>query len=214
MAISTYEDLQSAVANWLDRTDLDARIPEFIALAEAAMNRQLRVRRMVTRATATISDAFSAAPSDYLEAKSLVISDGSTTWAPDPAAPETIDDYATLGQTGQPLFFAIIGDEIRYYPAPDRSYTATLTYYAKPTALSDSNTSNWILASHPDAYLYGALLAAGPFLQDQEKLSTYAQLYQAAMDAISGSEKTLVGPLRTDVARALPRTSWNMRTDV
>ena len=213
MAISTYSELQTAVANWLDRTDLTSRIPEFIALAEAAMNRQLRVRRMVSRATATISDAFSAVPSDYLEAKSLVLSDGSTTWAPDPAAPETIDDYATLGQTGQPLFFAIIGDEIRYYPAPDRSYTATLTYYAKPTALSDANTSNWILASHPDAYLYGALLAAGPFLRD-DATSTYAQLYQAAMDAITGSEKTLVGPLRTDVARALPRTSWNIRTDI
>ena len=214
MAISTYEDLQSAAANWLDRTDLTSRIPEFIALAETAMNRQLRVRKMETRATATVSDAFSAVPSDYLQSKSFSMSDGSATWTLEPAAPETIEDYASRGQTGRPLFFAVVGGEFRYYPVPDASYTATLTYYAKPPALSDTNASNWILSEHPDAYLYGTLLAAGPYLQDQDKLSTYAQLYQAAMDAITSSEKTLVGPLRTDVARALPRTSWNIRTDI
>ena len=141
MAISTYDELQTAVANWLDRTDLDNRIPEFIALAEAAMNRQLRVRRMVSRSTATISDAFSALPADYLEARSVSMSDGSTAWTLDPAPPETIEDYAALGNTGRPLFFGVVGGEVRYYPIPDQAYTATLTYYAKPPALSDTNAS-------------------------------------------------------------------------
>lgn len=214
MALATYSDLQAAVANWLDRDDLTAHIPEFVVLAESAMNRQLRVRRMVTRATATISDAFSAVPADYLEAKSVSMSDGSCVWQLDAAAPETIEDYASRGQTGRPLFFAVVGGEFRYYPIPDASYTATLTYFAKPQALSDANPSNWILSEHPDAYLYGTLLAAGPFLRDGEGLSTYAQLYQAAMDAIVAAEKTPVGRLRTDAALSLPRTSWNIRTDI
>lgn len=34
MAISNYTELQTAVANWLDRDDLSARIPEFIGLCE------------------------------------------------------------------------------------------------------------------------------------------------------------------------------------
>ena len=46
MAISTYSELQTAVANWLDRDDLSARIPEFVALAETRMNRVLRIRIM------------------------------------------------------------------------------------------------------------------------------------------------------------------------
>ena len=50
MAISTYTELQTAVANWLDRDDLTARIPEFIALTEARFNRLLRVRSMETEA--------------------------------------------------------------------------------------------------------------------------------------------------------------------
>ena len=46
MAIGTYAELQTAVANWLDRDDLTDRIPEFIALAEAKMNRNQRISLM------------------------------------------------------------------------------------------------------------------------------------------------------------------------
>ena len=52
MAISTYSELQTAAANWLDRSDLSDRIPEFIALAEARFNRILRIRDMETVSTA------------------------------------------------------------------------------------------------------------------------------------------------------------------
>ena len=44
MAITTYAELQAAAANWLVRADLTARIPEFIALAEARLNRVMRAR--------------------------------------------------------------------------------------------------------------------------------------------------------------------------
>ena len=43
MAISTFAELKTAAANWLDRSDLTDRIPEFIALAEARFNRILRI---------------------------------------------------------------------------------------------------------------------------------------------------------------------------
>ncbi len=35
MSIVTYTDLQSAIGNWLARSDLSANIPDFITLAEA-----------------------------------------------------------------------------------------------------------------------------------------------------------------------------------
>ena len=51
MAIGTYDELKTAVANWLDRDDLTDRIPEFISLAEARFNRVLRLRSMETKQT-------------------------------------------------------------------------------------------------------------------------------------------------------------------
>jgi hypothetical protein len=45
MTIASYSDLQAAVGNWLDHSLFAARVPEFIALFEAAANRRLRVRQ-------------------------------------------------------------------------------------------------------------------------------------------------------------------------
>ena len=54
MSITTYAELKSAIANWLLRDDLTSVIPDFIALAEADMNRAIRHWRMEKRSTAEI----------------------------------------------------------------------------------------------------------------------------------------------------------------
>jgi len=38
MSIATYSELQTAVADWMHRTDLTAKIPDFITLAESRIN--------------------------------------------------------------------------------------------------------------------------------------------------------------------------------
>jgi hypothetical protein len=65
MAISTYAELQTAVANWLDRDDLTARIPEFITLAEAKIRRVARVEYGFT-AVSTDDTILATAPDIYL----------------------------------------------------------------------------------------------------------------------------------------------------
>ena len=67
MAITTYSELKTAVADWLNRSDLTTAIPNFISLAEAQMTRQIRHRKMVTRATATMDTPYFAVPSDWKE---------------------------------------------------------------------------------------------------------------------------------------------------
>jgi hypothetical protein len=48
--------------------------------------------------------------------------------------------------------------------------------------LSVSNASNWILARHPDVYLYGSLLQAAPYLRDDERVGLWAPLYAQAIE--------------------------------
>ena len=67
MAISTKAELHTAVANWLNRSDLTSRIPEFIALGEAQLNRILRTRDMLTRASPPTNAQYVALPSDFQE---------------------------------------------------------------------------------------------------------------------------------------------------
>ena len=75
MSISTYAELKTAVANWLDRSDLTDRVPEFITLAEARIGRKLRVRGVEERATTPLvgSQEYYALPSDFLEARNVQI---------------------------------------------------------------------------------------------------------------------------------------------
>ena len=69
MAITTYAELKSAAANWLVRGDLTARIPEFISLAEARINRVVRARRAEADASLTLAsgDRTVALPATYGE---------------------------------------------------------------------------------------------------------------------------------------------------
>ena len=50
ISFQDYAGLKAAVADWLGRDDLTGRIPDFIALAERRMARELRLRIMERRA--------------------------------------------------------------------------------------------------------------------------------------------------------------------
>jgi len=60
----------------------------------------------------------------------------------------------------QPENYALIAGSLYLGPQPDDDYQITLTYVRTLTGLSDENTTNWLLESHPDLYLYSALIHA------------------------------------------------------
>ena len=62
MALVNYSDLKTNIAAWLNRTDLTTVIPDFITLAESSFNEEIRNRKMIKRATATIDSQYSAVP--------------------------------------------------------------------------------------------------------------------------------------------------------
>jgi len=202
MAFSTYTELQAAVASWLNRTDLTSQVPDFIALAEAQMNRRLRVRQMVTRSEATFSSGveFIADPgADMLEPISLTleISESDIRLLERLSQERLLSEKVDVSSTGEPEFYAHVGTALQLLPIPSQDYTGELTYYAKIPALA-SNSSNWVLASWPDAYLYGALLQGSPFLIDDDRAGTWGALFQAALDDIQKSNRVPGGRLRVD----------------
>ena len=186
MALSTYAELKASVADWLNRSDLTSAITDFVSLAESQMERDLRTRQMIVRANATINTEYSALPSDYLEAKSFKLT------GTNPISPlvfqsiNALDDLqVTYTSSGQPKYFCMIGGQIRVLPVPDTSYVSELIYYAKLSKLSDSNTINWLLTLSPDVYLYGSLLQAAPYLQDDARIQVWAGLYQKGIEALN-----------------------------
>ena len=201
MAISNYTELQAAIENWLDRSDLSARVPEFIALAEAQMNRDLRIRIMEGRYTASTVKAqrIYALPTDYRQMRSLRIN-------LDPIValvyltPQNMNQVWAGSSTGTPRAYTIVGNDIRLGPAPDSVMEMEINYYRAVAALSGTNTTTIMLTQNPDIYLYGALMAAEPFLMNDERLVLWGGLFdkairalqdQDAKDRASGSELTI-----------------------
>lgn len=189
MALSTYAELKTSIGDWLNRSDLTSVIPDFISLAEAQIERTLRARQMIVRANASFDAQYGAVPSDFLETKSLKL----TSTNPQPPLEflsiDALDQKAAeYTASGKPRFFGVVGGQLRIVPTPDSTYTTELTYYAKLSKLSTSNTSNWLLASSPDIYLYGSLLQAAPYLQDDARIQTWATLYERALNDLQTAD--------------------------
>jgi hypothetical protein len=187
VALSTYSDLQTAVADWLVRTDLTARIPDFIRLVESRLNRELRVREMITQETGSITTNELAVPTDFVETFRFMLDTASEI----PLEYRPIEDWdlrVSGGTSGQPRGYSVSGTEFRFYPTPDTTYAYTLDYYAKIPALSDTNTSNWLLAKAPDVYLYGSLVEASAFLLDDGRVSLLDSKFMAARNSLKAAE--------------------------
>lgn len=195
MALSTYAELQTSVATWIKRSDLTSLIPDFITLAEARINRDLRVLNMVTQATSSITTEFAAVPTDFRLARSIRLVASPYTRL-DYLTPEAMADYAETLPTGDLAAFSVVGDQFWFLPAPSEAVSVKLTYYQKVPALSASATSNWLLASHPDAYLWGTLLEACVYLEDEEQVQKYDALFSAAMAEIRANSTSDAMPAK------------------
>ena len=166
MDLSTYNGLQDAIADYVARDDLEDQIPGFIQLAEVKFARLLCTVDMESAPTVltTAADGTAALPVDFVEARSamtLGASGRSLTFR----SPEEVLVKNGHGVGGTPYGYTTIGGT--FYLLPAGISPVTLVYQAKFIPLSDDTPSNWLLASHPDIYLYGALAETKRYTLDQ-----------------------------------------------
>lgn len=185
MAISNYGELKTAVKNWMDRDDLTARIPEFIALAEARFNRVLRIRAMESKQTAsTVAGQQNLAlPTNYIQMRNVQMNTSPVT-PMQYVTPEIFDRLYGGSVTGTPKFYTIIANELQLGPTPDTVQTIEMLFYKKFDSLSADGDTNWVLTNAPDVYLYGALLEAEPFIMNDSRVQLWATAFQTAIGDI------------------------------
>jgi len=192
MALTSYSTLKTAVANWLNRSDLTDEIADdFITLTEADFNSKLRVRKMIAQTSFTIDSETEALPTGFLQVRDIYILSGSTKYPLRYMTPPQMDQVKGTSQTGIPLSYTILGDTFRFMPKPDSNYTAYINYYKSFDALSDTTTTNYILTSHPSIYLYGSLFHAANFLGgiNPQQVQTWSQMYQTAMERLELNDR-------------------------
>lgn len=188
MAITTFSELKLAVANWLGREELTTRIPEFVALAEDRIALDLRIQAMETAADLTISTQRVAFPTGFLEQIRLYLS-LSADKKVEFFTPSVFWERNAVNESGQPDIYTIEGQEFVFAPSPSISYTGKLLYYKRFTALSAASDTNWILSNARGLYLYGTLLEAYTFLEDDAGQLKYAAMFDQLMDRVNAADK-------------------------
>tara|TARA_R110000744_G_scaffold362263_2_gene470290 strand:- start:477 stop:1127 length:651 start_codon:yes stop_codon:yes gene_type:complete len=190
MALATYTELKTSVANYLNRDDLTSVIPDFISLTENRMNRDLRVRANMIRSTTTTTSgtAFYNLPSDLIELRNITFNTGSQIYALAYLSPESGSrEYGSI-VSGSPRAYTNLGTNIQLYPAPDGEYTIGINYFQQLTPLSNTVSTNNILETFPDLYLYGSCLEGATYLNDSDQLQRFAGLYQKALTDVRDAE--------------------------
>lgn len=177
MSLATYAELKSSVANWLNRTDLTAEIPDFIKLAESRIAHEVRLT--VNEKTASLTSNAQGAvaiPADLLELIDVFYNDK-------PIDRVSLTYLRGLSpQSGTPACFAREGNQIVFFPTPtmQASDTLIINYFYRVSDLSDSATTNDLFANIPEMYLFGALSEAATFLDADS--ARWEQSYQAAFN--------------------------------
>jgi hypothetical protein len=190
MALATYSDLQTSVANYLGRSDLTSQIPDFISLAELRLSRDIRTRRMLKTVTTTmvVNDATVGLPTDFLSIRDVFVQ-GLPRTVVSYLSPSAFSSNSRADQQGLPVFYTMRGNELEFAPKPDSTYTLQMLYYSKPTELSSTTTTNEFLANYPDALLYASLLEAEPYLMNDPRTQTWSSLYNQAITRINTSDE-------------------------
>lgn len=200
--ITTYATLQAAMGSWaFDRTDLPA-IP-CIALAEAEMRAEtglkLRIEEVDSTLTGVVGNRKIALPAAFMEALELYRETGENR---DPLSRVSASEIDNLSSAGIPQYWCIDGTNVAFERPCDAAYTFTLRNAQYLPALSDSNTTNWLLTNYPNLYLAACNVQVARWIQDDTQELRWTNAYNTALNKVATSEARAKGPapLRTEVA--------------
>lgn len=201
--IGNYSDLVTKVADWMDRDDLADKVPDFIALLEARLNRLLRTVMQETQATWAVTSGTYDLPTDFRSIRWISYASQPNSRLSE-VAPAQLENWPV---SGTPTVFAISGRSLVVKPAPtvDAPLALTAAYYRRIPPLGSFQPTNWLLDEHPDIYVWGALHQGAIYIRDPEAENACANLLDQAIAELKQASvmDQYGGPLS-------PRTTWQV----
>ena len=195
--ITSYAGLKAGVMAWLARSGdalLESRFDDFLQNCERRMyygqateepgnplrSDPLRIVEMETADPAFVLQATVAQPPSFVELISVLLN--SPVRLLEIVSQRTLDAYGAQSLGGARKI-AVSGANFRVKDNPAGA-TATLRYYQK-LATPAGATVNAILTGYPDVYLFGCLVEAAIFTQDELGAQRYLQLYNASVAGLN-----------------------------
>jgi hypothetical protein len=214
LQITNSASLQAAAIEYLARDQdatLIARVPTFIQLFEATMNRSLFARQMENRSQAqtdpgaTSEPEFIALPADFQTMRRIRLSSVSGKPSLQFLSGTQMDEmrFANANVSGIPQYFSIFGNEIELFPTPAAITTLEMIYRQNLPSLN-ANTSNWLLVLAPDAYLFGVLLQSAPYIKQDGRIQVWGAAVQSALNdlnSLGNNSAFNAGPMQVRTAQ-------------
>lgn len=208
MAVDSYNKLQAALADQVNRDDLSADVTSYspaqldsvikraIEYSTATIQRDLMALNNGHKSMEAINNSLSttggvetlALPTDFLSARAFM-----TTGAPyrvlEFKDPNSLFQTYPNTTTGQPVAYTLIAGVAYLRPIPDGAYTTRLIYNQAIPALTASNTSNWVLASHPDLYIAAGMVELALYLENETSAAIWKARYDEQLNRLMGNDK-------------------------
>lgn len=190
----SYSGVLASLKAWLNRSDLDAMLPDFVVMAEEEMNRTLRVRQMESVLTpADIASGTITVPDGTAAVKTLWL----TGYERFPLQPQTLEFVKANDFNSIATHYAWHGDLLYL----NGTGTVNGVVYQQIPTLSETNTSNWVLSAAPSCYLFGAMREAFDYLRDDAERDRCSVRFMQVMDKVNGADMRdrYSGPLQARV---------------
>jgi hypothetical protein len=185
MAFANLGELKTVINDTLNRDDLTAQIPNFIKMNEESVNRKVNVSEMEEYTEFTINVGQTTLPTNFLEMRNIQMK--SSEYPLQYVPHNSLDGIGA--DSGIPRFYSIQGTKLLFYPFPPDATIGIMRYLAEVTPLVNDVDTNWLLSKSPQIYLYGTLLHAAPFLNDDSRLPVWASLFEDAVRALNDQDK-------------------------
>lgn len=198
----TYTTLKADVDAYLHRgADLTAKVPSFIATAEAMLFRELNVKELQVSVAGTTTLGYGALPADFGTVSRVLVTQGGATYSLDYAA-KPVDFTGTTA----PGYYALENNKLRIYGA-STAQAYTLVYIPEVAALSATNATNWILDNAPDLYLYASCAEGARYVRNQAEIDRLTGLTNTLMDGVKRYIERRGQPA-TGSLQIKPRRAW------
>ncbi len=197
-----YGTLKTQILADTHRTELTAKVADFVRQAEGFIFRNLRSSEMITRVDLTDSDRVTASegfyslPADYLEERSFFLVDSSN--GDKQLESVSLAELRRYSTGSQVRHYSIISSsEVEFVGIPSATDVIELIYFARPTAFSGDSDVNAILTNHESIYLDASIAALYRYTQDGELAAAHEQAAQRAMEMLNEQAGRTLGGART-----------------
>lgn len=189
-----YNGLVAAFERRMNRSDLNAEVPEYIGLVENEVNARLAltpVRPMVKTYTLPAETDRIDLPADFIDVIELKASNDTDEWPLvrlEPQAPFKYYEKALApGLTYDAdliRHYRVLGTTLVLPAVPSVPLSLELDCYTKLEPINENNSSNWLIDNHADVYLFGILAHGAERARDYEYSKRNQDLFTGMLEMV------------------------------